>query len=183
MNKMNITEQDKISLISSETTKCYISGKETMNGQYSFIPSMVRHNYEAQLIKLGKIYYGRNHFVDLGCGMGNVVLLMALHYPDKTCVGIDLDHTLLQQAITLRNKLKLNNAHFIQSDIISYPIRKFNAIYTYMPMYGQKLEQFLGQLMIQLYHGTDTVWYEAYHDKVWISCSAVGISLGNTPPS
>ena len=168
-----MTRRDKIGIILKEAARCAISCKQMTNDQYSFVPSIVYYNYKTQLTKLGNIYHGHNHFVDLGCGMGNVVLLMALHYPDKTCVGIDLDHTLLQQAITLRNKLKLNNAHFIQSDIISYPVMEFDAIYTYIPMRGQKLEQFLGRLMIHLYHHPHVVWYEAYYDKVWASCSTV----------
>ena len=166
-----MTRRDKIGIILNEATKWSISYEQIANGQYPFIPSIVRHNYKTQLTKLGKIYRGRNHFVDLGCGMGNVVLLMALYHPDKTCVGIDLDHTLLQRAITLRNKLELSNAYFIQSDIISYPVTRFDAIYTYMPMREQKLEQFLGQLMTQLYHYPRIVWYEAYYDKVWASCA------------
>jgi len=72
-------------------------------------------------------------FVDLGSGLGKVVLLVALLTGARAC-GVELDPQLVSQARSAARSLRLDDAHFIEGDIRECPLPQADVYYMYSPM-------------------------------------------------
>ncbi len=58
---------------------------------------------------------------EIGCNVGNVILLLAEHFPTSTFYGIDIDDGAIEKAKSLANEKHLNNALFSFQDATELP--------------------------------------------------------------
>jgi SAM-dependent methyltransferase len=72
-------------------------------------------------------------FVDLGSGLGKVVLLMAL-LTGARAYGVEIDSPLVSHARSAARSLQLDNAHFIEGDIREVPLPPADVYYMYIPL-------------------------------------------------
>lgn len=71
--------------------------------------------------------------VDLGSGLGKVVLLVALLTGARAC-GVEIDPRLVSCARAAARSLRLDNAHFIEGDIRDIPLPRADVYYMYIPL-------------------------------------------------
>jgi len=72
-------------------------------------------------------------FVDLGSGLGKVVLLAAL-LTGARVYGVEIDPVLVSHARSAARSLRLDNAHFIEGDIRSISLPPADVYYMYIPV-------------------------------------------------
>ena len=72
-------------------------------------------------------------FVDLGSGLGKVVLLVAL-LTGARAFGVELDPILVSRARSAASALRLDEAHFIEGDIRDAPLPAADVYYMYIPL-------------------------------------------------
>jgi SAM-dependent methyltransferase len=72
-------------------------------------------------------------FVDLGAGLGKVVLLVAL-LTGARAYGVELDPQLVSHARAAARSLRLDGAHFIEGDIRDAPLPAADVYYMYIPL-------------------------------------------------
>lgn len=72
-------------------------------------------------------------FVDLGSGLGKVVLLVALLTGARS-YGVELAPDLVSHARSAAQALHLDNAHFIEGDIRDVPLPRADVYYMYIPL-------------------------------------------------
>lgn len=72
-------------------------------------------------------------FVDLGSGLGKVVLLVALLTGARS-YGVELDPHLVSHSRSAAQALRLDNAHFIEGDIRDAPLPLADVYYMYIPL-------------------------------------------------
>lgn len=94
-------------------------------------------------------------FVDLGSGLGKVVLLVAL-LTGARAYGVELDSTLVTRARSAARSLRLDDAHFVQGDIRSAPLPPADVYYMYIPLTQstgvvQRLEALAAERSIRLF--------------------------------
>ena len=71
--------------------------------------------------------------VDLGSGLGKVVLLAAL-LTRAQAVGIELDSTLLKAARLAATELALERARFLEADVAEGPLPEADVYYMFIPL-------------------------------------------------
>jgi SAM-dependent methyltransferase len=72
-------------------------------------------------------------FVDLGAGLGKVVLLVAL-LTGARAYGVEIDPHLVRHAHAAARSLRLDDAHFIEGDIRRAPLPSADVYYMYIPL-------------------------------------------------
>jgi SAM-dependent methyltransferase len=72
-------------------------------------------------------------FVDLGAGLGKVVLLVAF-LTGARAFGVEIDPRLVSQARTAAEALGIGNAQFIEGDIRAAPLPAADVYYMYSPL-------------------------------------------------
>jgi hypothetical protein len=72
-------------------------------------------------------------FVDLGAGLGKVVLLVAL-LTGARAFGVELDPLLVFEARSAARSLDLEHAHFLEGDIRDTPLPAADVYYMYIPL-------------------------------------------------
>jgi SAM-dependent methyltransferase len=72
-------------------------------------------------------------FVDLGSGLGKVVLMVAL-LTGARAYGVEIDPPLVSHARSAAQSLLLDNAHFIEGDIREVPLPQADVYYMYIPL-------------------------------------------------
>jgi SAM-dependent methyltransferase len=100
-------------------------------------------------------------FVDLGSGLGKVVLLAAL-LTGARCYGVELDPLLVAHAQSAAAALSLAKAHFIEGDIRTVSLPPSDVYYMYIP----------------LIHSTELVerlQEQAAHRKILVFASALDL--------
>jgi SAM-dependent methyltransferase len=73
-------------------------------------------------------------FVDLGSGLGKVVLLAAL-LTGAEAYGVELDPSLVAYASAAAASHRLDRAHFVQGDIRDAPLPPADAYYLFIPVH------------------------------------------------
>lgn len=67
--------------------------------------------------------------LDLCCDCGIVTCFMAKQFPDKAFVGIDINESAINNAMTLADKLGINNVEFIACDVFELDLgKKFDCV-------------------------------------------------------
>uniref|UniRef100_A0A0G4GTT2 Methyltransferase domain-containing protein n=1 Tax=Chromera velia CCMP2878 TaxID=1169474 RepID=A0A0G4GTT2_9ALVE len=79
-----------------------------------FVPAVEGGLLQSQLQK------GGVEFLDVGCGEGEVLLLLAAAFPSSNFTGIDLDVTAIQVAEQRAKDRGLSNVRFVASDISAF---------------------------------------------------------------
>ena len=97
-------------------------------------------------------------FVDLGSGLGKVVLLVAL-LSGASAHGVELDPELAVQAQAAARSLNLDNAHFIAGDIRESPLPTADVYYMFIPLsrsadVASRIREFAGERRILLFSQT-----------------------------
>jgi SAM-dependent methyltransferase len=72
-------------------------------------------------------------FVDLGAGLGKVVLLVAL-LTGARAYGVEIDYQLVRHARSAAHSLRLDGAHFIHGDIRNAQLPAADIYYMYIPL-------------------------------------------------
>jgi hypothetical protein len=72
-------------------------------------------------------------FVDLGSGLGKVVLMVAL-LTGARAYGVEIDPPLVSHARSAARSLLLDSAHFIEGDIREVPLPAADVYYMYIPV-------------------------------------------------
>ena len=93
-------------------------------------------------------------FVDLGSGLGKVVLLVAL-LSGARAIGVELDPRLASHARSAARSMNLGNARFIEGDIREIALPPADAYYMYIPLLrsadvAARLEEFARRRKIVL---------------------------------
>jgi len=88
---------------------------------------------------------GEDVFVDLGSGLGQVVLLIGLMTKSR-CIGIEYEPAYHEYAERCRKKFGLNNARFINADALELPYDTGTIFYLYTPFENQMLSGMLALL-------------------------------------
>jgi len=97
--------------------------------------------------------YGARSVIDLACGPGDLLMLMAQIHPTVRFVGVDLSAPMLEAAERSRKALGLENVTFMQQDITDLDrdsLGKFDAVTStmaahHLPTVGH-LERFFAQV-------------------------------------
>ena len=90
-------------------------------------------------------------FLDLGCGMGRVVLLAARH-PMKRVIGVELTEELARIAREnvdqARERLATPDTEIVQADVLEYVVPDdVTIVYLYNPFYGEIFAGALRQIL------------------------------------
>jgi SAM-dependent methyltransferase len=88
---------------------------------------------------------GIAHFVDFGCGRGDVIIAVARACPETACVGVDIDEEALTAARLNGQVTDTRNLTFILDDVIACAALAQDVAYLYL---GGALNQRLGHLLI-----------------------------------
>jgi SAM-dependent methyltransferase len=83
------------------------------------------------------------HLVDLGSGLGKVVLLTAL-LSGANATGVELDPALVGAARAAAGELQLTRARFLEGDLRSVPLPEADVYYLFIPL--QRSAQLLQRL-------------------------------------
>ena len=76
--------------------------------------------------------------LDLGCGRGKAMIMLAQIYPNSHFTGIDLCQEPIEQAREEVKKLGLNNVSFVQADLTHYkPEGKYHLVTTFDGVHDQ----------------------------------------------
>jgi protein-L-isoaspartate O-methyltransferase len=86
------------------------------------------------MLEHGRLAPGRA-LVDLGSGLGKVVLLTALLTGARAC-GIELDSRLVEHARAAAAHLRLDRAQFVVGDIREAPLPEADVYYLFIPFSG-----------------------------------------------
>mgnify|MGYP001618055438 CR=1 FL=1 len=139
-------------------------------GAYPFIPSITDEK-NATLIRLLTSEFGQPKdeelsFVDLGCGIGNIVLLVAKARPKWKCYGFDLDKICIEKAKELAKEYNISNAEFEVANIMNMKhLKHYARIYTYQPLDNiKKYEYLCGHIINNMLSGS--MWYEYRQCKI-----------------
>jgi SAM-dependent methyltransferase len=102
----------------------------------------------------GKLGPGRV-FVDLGCGLGKVVLLISL-LTGADAYGVELDPHLVEHARSAADSLGLARAHFSVGDIRTLPLPLADVYYMFIPSHrsvhvAARLEPVAAKKPLQLF--------------------------------
>lgn len=73
--------------------------------------------------------------LDIGSGVGKFCLYAAKLHPQTTFYGIEQRPALVKEANSLKNKLALNNVHFIAGNFIDLDFSEFDHFYFYNSFY------------------------------------------------
>jgi tRNA (guanine-N7-)-methyltransferase len=57
---------------------------------------------------------------EVGCGHGHFLAAYAATYPDRLCLGFDINRERIERAIRKRDRAKLSNLHFIQASAADF---------------------------------------------------------------
>jgi SAM-dependent methyltransferase len=97
-----------------------------------------------------------DHFVDLGSGLGKVVLIVAMTTPVEQALGVELSATRLRIAAQALAKAKAERirgsqrAAFVQADMLTHPLDEATVIYTcstaFSSAFMRRLQQRLAKL-------------------------------------
>jgi arsenite methyltransferase len=97
--------------------------------------------------------YGARSVIDLACGPGDLLLLMAQIHPTIRFIGVDLSAPMLEAAERSRKSLGLDNVTFVQQDITDLDLNslgKFDAVTSTMAAHHlptvDHLERFFAQV-------------------------------------
>lgn len=87
-------------------------------------------------------------FVDLGSGLGWVVLLVAC-LTDARAIGIELEPTYCEFARSVARRLKLGRAAFVAEDARTAPLQCATVYFMYTPFRGAMLQRVLERLQME----------------------------------
>jgi SAM-dependent methyltransferase len=73
--------------------------------------------FERWIKKKGKNPDKRLRVIDLGCGTGNTLLILAKNYPNVTFIGLDISEKSIQKACLQAERIKLSNVTFQKYDL------------------------------------------------------------------
>jgi hypothetical protein len=83
--------------------------------------------------------------IDLGAGLGHVVLLTAICTPAR-CIGVELQSAYVSSARQCAQALNLQRASFLQQDVRHACLSSGTVFYLYTPFTGSVLQTVLGML-------------------------------------
>lgn len=69
--------------------------------------------------------------LDIGSGTGKFCLAAAYYCPAAQYYGVEQRESLVQQAVAVRDKLGLNNVHFIHSNFTQLDLKEYDHFYFY----------------------------------------------------
>ena len=73
-------------------------------------------------------------FIDLGCGDGRVVLEVGRAFPDRKCIGVELQSSLVEKAKTLAKQQRLGgNCTFHAGDLAAVDLSEASVVFLYFP--------------------------------------------------
>ena len=73
-------------------------------------------------------------FIDLGCGDGRVVIEVAKAFPDRNCIGVELQASLVEKAKTMAKQQKLGgNCTFYAGDLAAVDLSEVSVVFLYFP--------------------------------------------------
>ena len=79
--------------------------------------------------------------MDVGCGRGRALTLLAQQYPNSDFVGIDLSQEAIDYARTEAEKLGLSNLNYLQQDVTTFDVdaldKQFDLITTFDAVHDQ----------------------------------------------
>lgn len=73
--------------------------------------------YYYRLTNLAKTLQSGDKVLDLGCGSGQLLLLIAQNFPDIEFVGIDLSENMLLEAEKIQKTKNIHNVKFVKADM------------------------------------------------------------------
>jgi len=95
-------------------------------------------------------------FLDLGSGDGKVVLIASLFC--RNALGIERDKELILHSMRMKDKLKRNNAVFIDKDFFEHDLSKHDVVFIYPDrpisgnLEGKLLRELKGKLVVYGHH-------------------------------
>ncbi|GLW08790.1 hypothetical protein Misp01_39200 [Microtetraspora sp. NBRC 13810] len=95
---------------------------------------------------------GHDVFVDLGSGMGRMVLEAAAHYPFKRVIGVELsaelDEIARSNVAGFRRRLRCPDVELVRSDVLDYPIPDdVSVVFLNNPFRGEIFSAAIGNLL------------------------------------
>lgn len=90
-------------------------------------------------------------FLDVGCGMGRIVLQAALGYRFRRVIGVELSPELCgfarDNVARIRHRLRCKQVELVQSDVGNYPIpTDVTVVFLYNPFGGSVFQRFVARL-------------------------------------
>lgn len=91
-------------------------------------------------------------FIDIGSGMGRVVLQAALRYPFRRVIGVEisayLHHIAVANLTRNRDRLRCSDVELVQADILDFDIPDdVTVVFLYNPFGGEIFNEFIRRLL------------------------------------
>lgn len=135
----------------------------------------LNHPHRKKLIEVISNHYPFNNVLEIGCGLGSNLYLLAQKYPEVKFYGIDINSQIIKEGRLLLKKNKIDNIELNVGNAlnINYPNHYFDLVFSdacflcVSPNQIQKIVNELNRLSIKTiilneYHSTKIVKYEKY---------------------
>jgi len=83
-----------------------------------------KHSFPKDADRIASFIQSQNGIIlDLACGPGNFTRRIGRMLPDATVIGFDLSHQMLERAVRLTRKERLNNVYYMRGSALSLPFK------------------------------------------------------------
>lgn len=121
----------------------------------AYFPFIPHHGSLPDVLLSGK------RFIDIGCGIGQIVLTVAKLAPNMECIGLEVQPDLVKKAKKHQRDLQITNANFVVGDAFDYDFSGFDRLYSYMPIQDRSLMRKLWR-KVWREMAPGAMWYEVY---------------------